>query len=142
MRRGIAACHDMGNLVYMTLLETVLAEAEAEAGEIEAALARINHAVALTERTDQRWNEADTFRVRGEILLKRDSSNNAPAEETFVNAISIAKQRRRGALSCAQRYRWRNCIGPPAAPSTRTVCSRMPSQAFRPRRNFRRSNRR
>ena len=27
MRRGIAACHDMGNLVYMTLLETALAEA-------------------------------------------------------------------------------------------------------------------
>jgi hypothetical protein len=40
MRRGIAACHDMGNLVYTTLLETALAEAEAEAGEIEAALAR------------------------------------------------------------------------------------------------------
>ena len=29
MRRGIAACHDMGNAAYMTLLETALAEAEA-----------------------------------------------------------------------------------------------------------------
>ena len=110
MRRGIAACHDMGNLVYTTLLETVLAEAEAEAGEIEAALARIDHAVALTERTDQRWNEADTYRVRGEILLKRDPSNTAPAEETFLTAIAIAKQQKarsfelRAALSLAKLY--------------------------------------
>ena len=71
MRRGIAACHDMGNLLYMTLFETALAEAEAEAGEIEAALATIDHAVALTERTGQRWSEGDTHRARGEILLKR-----------------------------------------------------------------------
>ena len=44
MRRGIAACHDMGNVLFTTLFETALAETEAEAGEIEAALARIDHA--------------------------------------------------------------------------------------------------
>ena len=56
MRRGIAACHDMGNVIFTTLFETALAEAEAESGEIEAALASIDQAVALTERTGQRWN--------------------------------------------------------------------------------------
>ncbi|MGO9634301.1 MAG: hypothetical protein ACLPX1_10440, partial [Steroidobacteraceae bacterium] len=94
MRRGVAACHGMGNLVYTTLLETALAEAELEAGEIEAALASINHTVALTERTGQRWNEADTHRARGEILLKRDASSAAPAEEAFVTAIAIAQQQK------------------------------------------------
>jgi predicted ATPase len=79
MRGGIAACHDMGNLLYMTLFETALAEAEAEAGEIEAALTSIDRTVALTERTGQRWNEADTHRVRGEILFKRDPANTGPA---------------------------------------------------------------
>jgi predicted RNase H-like nuclease len=69
----------MGNLLYMTLFETALAEAEAEAGEIEAALATIDHAVALTERTGQRWSEADTHHARGEILLKRWPANTAPA---------------------------------------------------------------
>jgi hypothetical protein len=33
MRRGIAACLDQGNALYTQLFETVLAEAEAEAGE-------------------------------------------------------------------------------------------------------------
>ena len=110
MRRGIAACRDMGNLIFTTLLETVLAEAEAEAGEIEAALACIDHAVALTERTGQRWNEADTHRVRGEILFKRDPANTAPAEEAFLTAIAIAQQQKarsfelRAALSLARLY--------------------------------------
>jgi class 3 adenylate cyclase/predicted ATPase len=110
MRRGIAACHDMGNLVYTTLLETALAEAEAEAGEIEAALASIDRTVALTERTGQRWNEADTHRVRGEILFKRDPVNTGPAENAFLSAIAVAQQQKarsfqlRAALSLAKLY--------------------------------------
>jgi len=94
MRRGIAVCHDMGNFVYMTLLETALAEAEAEAGEIEAALASIDRTVALTERTGHRWNEADTHRARGEILLKRDPANTGPAENAFLTAIAVAQQQK------------------------------------------------
>jgi class 3 adenylate cyclase/predicted ATPase len=110
MRRGIAACHDMDNLVFTTLFETVLAEAEAEAGEIEIALASIDRTVALTERTGQRWNAADTHRVRGEILLKRDPVNTALAEEAFLTAIAIAQQQKarsfelRAALSLAKLY--------------------------------------
>jgi hypothetical protein len=44
------------------------------AGEIETALASIDHAVGLTERTGQRWNEADTHRACDEILLRRGDS--------------------------------------------------------------------
>jgi predicted ATPase len=110
MRRGIAACHDIGNALYTTLFETALAEAEAEAGEIEAALANIDHAVALTERTGQHWSEADTQRARGEILSKRDPANPGPGEEAFLTAIAIAQQQKaksfelRAALSLAKLY--------------------------------------
>jgi class 3 adenylate cyclase/predicted ATPase len=110
MRRGIATCHDMGNTIFTTLFEAALAEVEAEAGEIEAALARIDHAVALTERTGQRWNEADTHRARGEILLKCDPANTEPAENAFLTAISVARQQKaksfelRAALSLGSLY--------------------------------------
>ena len=142
MRRGIAACHEMGNVLYMTLFETALAETEAEAGEIEAALASIDHAVALTERTGQRWNEADTHRVRGEILFKRDPANTAPAENAFLTAIAVAQQQKaksfelRAALSLAKLYQART------VPPTRTRCSRRRSKAFHRRRNFPRSKKR
>ena len=111
MRGGIAACHQMGNHLYMTLFETALAEAEAQAGEIEAALATVDHAVALTERTGQRWCEADTHRIRGEIVLKRDPTNTLPAEEAFLTAIAIAQQQKarsfelRAAMSMARLWR-------------------------------------
>ena len=138
MRRGIAACHDMGNLVYMTLLETALAEAEAEAGEIEAALASIDRTVALTERTGQRWNEADTHRVRGEILFKRDPANTGPAEKAFLTAIAVAQQQKaksfelRAALSLAKLYQGTE----PRRRRPRRARDRR-SKAFRPRRNSR-----
>jgi class 3 adenylate cyclase/predicted ATPase len=114
MRGGIAACHQMGNHLYMTLFETALAEAEAQAGEIEAALATVDHAVALTERTGQRWCEADTHRVRGEILLRRDLTNPAPAEKAFLTAVSVAQRQKarslelRAALSLAKLYQSTN----------------------------------
>jgi predicted ATPase len=114
MRRGIAACHDMGNLVFTTLLQTALAEAEAEAGEIEAALASIDRTVALTERTGQRWNEADTHRARGEILFKRAPANTEPAEKAFLTAVAVAQQQKaksfelRAALSLAKFYQSTN----------------------------------
>jgi predicted ATPase len=94
----------------MTLLETALAETEAEAGEIEAALATIDRTVALTERTGQRWNEADTYRARGEISFKRDPANTGPAGNAFLTAIAVAQQQKaksfelRAALSLAKLY--------------------------------------
>jgi predicted ATPase len=96
---------------FMTLLQTALAEAEAGAGEIEEALASIDHAVALTERTGQRRNEADTHRARGEILLKRDPANTVPTEEAFLTAIAVAQQQKaksfelRAATSIARLWR-------------------------------------
>ena len=49
-------------------------------------------------------------RIRGEILLKRDPANTAPAEEALLTAIAIAQQQKarsfelRAALSLAKLY--------------------------------------
>jgi predicted ATPase len=50
------------------------------------------------------------YRIRGEILLKRDPANPAPAEEAFQTAIAIAQAQKarsfelRAALSLAKLY--------------------------------------
>ena len=55
--------------------------------------------------------EAELHRARGEILLKRDPANPAPAEEALLTAIAVAKQQAtrsfelRAALSLAKLYR-------------------------------------
>ena len=96
--------------LYTIALETVLAEVEAEEGQLETANATVDRALAETERTGHRWFEAETHRIRGEILFKRDLANTAPAEEAFLTAIAIAQQQKarsfelRAALSLAKLY--------------------------------------
>ena len=81
-----------------------------EASEIEAALTTIDRVIADSERAGQRWFEAESHRVRGDILLKRDPANTAPAEEAFLTGIAIAQQQKarsfelRAALSLAKLY--------------------------------------
>ena len=110
MRAGIAACREQRVGNFIPLAATALAEGEVEASEIEAALATIDRVIADSERTGQRWFNAESHRMRGNILLKRDPANTAPPEEAFLTAIAIAQQQKaRGfelhaALSLAKLY--------------------------------------
>ena len=97
-------------LVFDGLLKIALAEAEARAGDPDRAVAILDEALATADRTGYRAFEAELHRVRGEILLKRDPANPAPAEEAFLTAIAVAKQQGtrsfelRAALSLAKLY--------------------------------------
>ena len=75
-----------------------------------APIAILDEALATCDRLGHRAFEAELHRVRGEILLKRDPANPAPAEEAFLTAIAVAKQQAtrsfelRAALSLAKLY--------------------------------------
>ena len=111
MRDGRARLAEAGLIYSVSLYETILAEAEAEAGETDAALATIDRAIAESERTGQRWYEAESHRVRGEILFKQNPADPAPAEGAFLTAIAVAQAQKarsfelRAALSLAKLYR-------------------------------------
>jgi predicted ATPase len=113
MRLGVASFREVIAL-WVPLVETALAEVEAEAGEIEAALGTLDRANTETHRTGQRWFEAEIHRVRGEILLMRDPANPAPAEAAFLAAIAIAQQQKarsfklRAALGLSKLYHTAN----------------------------------
>src|SRR5262249_3267473 len=70
----------------------------------------LDEAMATCERTGYRAFEAELHRARGELLLKRDPSNPAPAEEAFQAALAIARKQGtrsfelRAALSLAKLY--------------------------------------
>ena len=110
MRQAIAMLREQGVALYTIALETVLAEVEAEEGQLETANATVDRALAETERTGHRWFEAETHRIRGEILFKRDLANTAPAEEGFLAAIAVAQQQKarsfelRAAFALAKLY--------------------------------------
>jgi len=114
MRRGLAIVREQGNVWFLPSLEAALAEAEARAGETDAGLRRLNDALAELGRTEQRWYEAELYRIRGEILLQRDPADNAAAEQYLQAAIAIAQSQKarsfelRAALSLAKLYRAAN----------------------------------
>jgi predicted ATPase len=113
MRRGLAIVREQG-FVWLLPLEAALAEAEASAGETDAGLRRLDDALAELERTEQRWYEAEMHRICAEILLKRDPTDIAAAEQSLQAAIAIAQSQKarsfelRAVLSLAKLYRAAN----------------------------------
>ena len=110
MRRGVELLREQNVLYFDGLLKIALAEAEAQAGDPDRAVAILDEALATCDRTGFRAFEAELHRARGEMLLKRDPANPAPAEEAFLTAIAVAKQQGtrsfelRAALSLAKLY--------------------------------------
>jgi len=107
MRHGL----DLLNIVaFEGLFKGAFAVAEARAGDYPAALATLDHAASVIERTGERWFDAELHRTRGEILVKQNPADPAPAEAAFLTAIAIAQQQKarsfelRAALSLAKLY--------------------------------------
>jgi class 3 adenylate cyclase/predicted ATPase len=111
LRNAIAACRAQGIGLFMPFLATLLAEAEAQSGEIDAALSTINRVLAEMECDGQRWSESEAYRVRGEILLRQDPTRTKPPEEAFAAAITTAQKQNsrslelRSAISLARLWR-------------------------------------
>jgi TolB-like protein/DNA-binding SARP family transcriptional activator/tetratricopeptide (TPR) repeat protein len=110
MRRSVQLLREENVVVFDGLVKTALAEAEARAGDVGRALAILDEALATSERIGHHTFDAELNRARGEMLLKRDPANPAPAEEALQTAIAVAKRQAtrsfelRAALSLAKLY--------------------------------------
>jgi predicted ATPase len=110
MLKGIRISRDNGYRLCLPFYEAAVAEAEAQAGDIDAALARLERALAEIEETGERWCEAEMHRIRAELLLQRDPTNIALADEALHKAIAIGKAQKarsfelRAALSLGRLY--------------------------------------
>ena len=110
LRQALAASMEGNEKLGIPRFQGLLAELEAEEQDFEGALARIDKALAIAHETGNHLGDAFLHRLRGEILLKRDPANHAPAEEAFLTAVAVAKQQHgrfyglRAALSLAKLY--------------------------------------
>ena len=110
VRQGVELLREQNVLWLDGLLKIALAKAEARAGDVDRGVAILGEALATSERIGSRTFDAELHRARGEMLLKRDPANPAPAEEALRTAIAVAKQQGtrsfelRAALSLAKLY--------------------------------------
>jgi predicted ATPase len=63
-----------------------------EAGRFEDGMSALTEALAAADENENRFYEAETHRLKGELLLRQDDSNTAEAQSCFQRAIEIARK--------------------------------------------------
>ena len=76
----------------------VLAEAYKEADQFDQGLSTVADALARGNKTEERWYEAELYRLQGELILQKfkvqgsEFNGKEEAEECFRQALDIARQ--------------------------------------------------
>ncbi len=83
--------------ILASVFTSDLAEARAMTGRLDEALATIGGALSKVEASGGSFDMPEMLRLKGDLLLNRDSSNIAGAEDCFRRSLELA--RRQGALS-------------------------------------------
>jgi predicted ATPase len=104
IREGLAAAQTIRAEMFRSYYLCLLAEAYRRAGLPRSGLAELAAAQTLMEKNDERFWEAELYRLRGELLLqdaasagRPDSPSGPEAEECFGKSLDVA--RRQGARS-------------------------------------------
>jgi predicted ATPase len=100
IRQGLEAYP--GDLIRTAYL-TWLARGYEGAGQVDEGLVAIAEALRLVEKTDERFCEAEVYRIKGELLLAQSSvqsleSSVKEAEECFLKAVEIAQHQQAKSL--------------------------------------------
>lgn len=89
MRKALADLEDAGQDYARTLYVTLLVDASVTSGMSKQALNALDKAFALVEKTDERWWEAELYRLSGQYLTIA-FGNTDEAEKRYRNALRIA----------------------------------------------------
>ncbi len=91
MRQGMAALRESGAEQLQSYLLGRLAEAYGIDGQVEKGLATLAEALDFVERTDERYYEAELYRLQGELLLQQSPDNAAEAAASFHRALDVSR---------------------------------------------------
>ncbi len=109
----------------MPWLLSNLARAYGDFGELDDARRCIDEATTTMQTSNQRWCEAETNRIAGEISLLSPKRDVASAEAYFERALTVARQRQVKSFELRAATRPRTPLARPGqgAASARTACS-------------------
>jgi predicted ATPase len=98
MQQGLEAVQGVGLKVHRPYFLALLAEASGQAGQPEAGLTILAEALALVAATEERWWEAELYRLQGALLLQLPSPDVGQAEACFQQALHVACHQQARAL--------------------------------------------
>jgi predicted ATPase len=108
---GLTALRSTGATLWMPAFLSYLAIAHAEFGQFDDAWRCIREAISAIDATKERWFEAETNRIAGEIALKSHEPDAAKAEAYFDRSLAVARQQQakswelRASMSLARLWR-------------------------------------
>ena len=92
VRQGIAAWRATGAALHVPYLCTVLAEVCDHLGHPEDGLQALAEAHTLVEQHEERYWEAEVYRLRGVLLLRQPGTPQAEAETWLQRALDVARR--------------------------------------------------
>jgi predicted ATPase len=92
IRQGIAAWRATGAMLNVPYFCTVLAEVCDHLGHSEEGLQALAEAHTLVEQQEERWWEAEVYRLRGVMLLRQPGTSQAEAETWLQRALDVARR--------------------------------------------------
>jgi predicted ATPase len=90
LRSGIIAFRASGTKAWLPHFLALRASACDLAGEAEEGLSLLDEAMQIVDRTGERWLEAELYRLRGQLLLRRGHAE--AAETRYREALRIARE--------------------------------------------------
>jgi predicted ATPase len=93
LRQGLAAWQAAGQALGQLSMLALLAETYGQAGQAEAGLRVLAEAPALMDTTGERFQEAEVWRLQGELLLAQAGAQpqGQEAEACFQQALAVAR---------------------------------------------------
>ena len=76
----------------------VFAEAHGMAGQVEEGLPVLTEALAIVDKTEERWWEAELYRIKAKLLLSLTDENQSEAESCFHQALEVSRRQQAKSL--------------------------------------------
>jgi DNA-binding SARP family transcriptional activator len=89
--RGLEAHQAIGTRNTLSMLFTLQGQAFLRNGQVEQAAQVLQQAEDFIEDTDERFYQAETLGIKGEILLHQSASSMKEAEACFLQAMQVAQ---------------------------------------------------
>ena len=111
LTEGITAWRSTGTTGYAPMHLAHLMRAYADVGQFDNAWRCFDEAIALIERSKERWYEAEIYRIAGEVAWISSKSNAAKAEALLQRALTVAREQQakswelRAAMGLARLWR-------------------------------------
>jgi predicted ATPase/class 3 adenylate cyclase len=98
VRQGIVAYRATGAALFVPYFCTVLAEVSAHLGHTEDGLQALAEAHTLVEQHEERYWEAEVYRLWGVLLLRQTGTSQTEAETWLQRALDVARRQQAKSL--------------------------------------------